>query len=856
MTDANPYRLPRSVLPERYELVITPKLTAATFHGRADIRVRITEPVTEIRLNAAELEITSAVLATTAGDIAVTVSMDEQAEVATLALAKSAAPGPATLSLEFAGTLNDKLRGFYRSTFTDADGVEQIIATTQFEATDARRAFPCWDEPDFKAVFATTLIVDRDLVALSNAALSSDTDLGDGTRKVVFADTMIMSTYLVAFIVGPFVVSDPVDVDGVPLRVACVPGAQALTPFALESGAAALRFLSGYFGIDYPGGKLDLIAIPDFAFGAMENLGCVTFRETALLVDPARASRAEVERVADVVGHEIAHMWFGDLVTMTWWHGIWLNEAFATFMQMSFTDNFRPSWDRWISFGIAKSAAMTIDSLSSTRPIEFEVVNPDEAQGMFDLLTYQKGAAVLRMLEQHLGPDRFAAGISAYLANHSYGNAETRDLWNALESTSGEAVAAIMDTWILQGGHPVVRAELSEDGTELRLSQKRFHYLPDSDDAGPLWQIPIGLRVHGVGANAHSQPVKQKLVLAQHAASISVPSDSGVIIANDGSDGFYRVSYSPELLGRITANLAALQPLERFALATDTWALCLSGATELADALRVMRSLTADTYPDVWSALLAPLRLLDKMVDDAVRPRFQAFVADLVTEKYEALGWDAQPNEGERPATLRGIVIAALGGLASDSQVRGIAADRYQAYLTDKISLDNNLVQPVESVLAATNSPAHYETLFAKFAAGASTPQEKVNALHALARFSDHALVERTLGMILDSTVRTQDAPYAIALMVSQRGSGIEVWRWCEQNWDDLMRRFPKNSIARMIEGVSAQLDPAFAATVIQFLEDHPVPQARKAIAQICERLQVNANFYQRNVGQLGQIFQ
>ncbi|MGH9283476.1 MAG: M1 family metallopeptidase, partial [Acidimicrobiales bacterium] len=397
--------------------------------------------------------------------------------------------------LGFTGALNDKLRGFYRSTYKDPSGATRTLAATQFEATDARRAFPCWDEPDRKATFQTTLVVDEGLAAISNTEAIEVTDLGEGRVQYEFAPTMRMSTYLVAFAVGPLEATEPQDVDGTPLRAVAVPGKAHLTGFALDLAAHSLRFFADYFGLPYPSSKLDLIALPDFAMGAMENLGAVTFRETLLLVDPDRATRAELERVADVVAHEVAHMWFGDLVTMRWWNGIWLNEAFATFMELLAVDAFRPEWRRWVTFGTSRDDAMVVDALSTTRPIEFPVRRPEEAEGMFDVLTYQKGAAVLRMLERHVGGDEFRKGISDYIARHSHANTETSDLWDAVEAATGEPARSIMETWIFQGGFPIVSAALTPTGTGLALSQRRFRYLRAADgDESPVWRVPVQLR--------------------------------------------------------------------------------------------------------------------------------------------------------------------------------------------------------------------------------------------------------------------------------------------------------------------------------------------------------------------------
>ncbi len=353
--------------------------------------------------------------------------LDPKKERAILRFDRALDPGEWTLHIAFRGILNDKLHGFYRSQYQDAAGKTHTVATTQFESTDARRAFPCWDEPELKASYKVTLVVDQDLTAISNARAESEKPSTiKGKKEVVFAETMVMSTYLVAFIVGEFDATAPVDA-GTPLRVVHVPGKDNLTPFAKEIGSFSLKYFANYYGLPYPGDKVDLIAIPDFASGAMENLGAITFRETALLVDEKTASRAELERVADVVSHENAHMWFGDLVTMKWWNGIWLNEAFATFMEMLAVDKWKPHWRRWDSFSVSRAAAMAIDGLKSTRPIEFTVNSPEDARAMFDVLTYEKGASVLRMLEQYMGEEEFRKGASARTSRSTrYANAETR----------------------------------------------------------------------------------------------------------------------------------------------------------------------------------------------------------------------------------------------------------------------------------------------------------------------------------------------------------------------------------------------------------------------------------------------
>src|ERR1700719_986139 len=463
------YRLAKNVTPKRYDIRLTPDLTAFTFQGEVNVSVVVNEATDEVVLNALELEIDKVTAERAGKSLGAKAEMEPAKERAHLRFTEKLSAGEWTLKIAFRGILNDKLHGFYRSQYQDASGKNHVAATTQFESTDARRAFPCWDEPELKASYKVTLVVDENLAAISNGGQESERKLAGGKKEVVVKETIAMSTYLVAFIVAEFDATAPVDA-GTPLRIVHVPGKESLTGFAQQIGAFSLKYFADYYGLKYSGDKLDLIAIPDFASGAMENLGAITFRETALLADEKTASRAELERVADVVSHENAHMWFGDLVTMRWWNGIWLNEAFATFMEMLAVDAWKPEWRRWDSFSVSRAAAMAVDGLKSTRPIEFTVNSPEDVRAMFAVLTYEKGASVLRMLEQYMGEEEFRKGIAAYLKKHEYANAETTDLWDALEHSSKQPIRKMMDSWIFQPGFPIVRAEATADGKSLKVS--------------------------------------------------------------------------------------------------------------------------------------------------------------------------------------------------------------------------------------------------------------------------------------------------------------------------------------------------------------------------------------------------
>ncbi len=852
----DPYRLPRTVVPVRYELHLEPDLDGCTFAGHERVEVEVREPVAEVVLNAAELDIASARLVDAAGGqvLAASVSVDAATERATLALDGTAEPGTWFLEADFAGVLNDKLAGFYRSVFTDAEGRQRVIATTQFESTDARRAFPCWDEPDLKAVFSVTLVVDEGLLAVANGRLVSDERSPDrpGRRVMRFADTMKMSTYLVAFVVGPLVATAPVDVDGVPLRVVHVPGKEHLTAWAIEAGAHALRFFTDYFGIPYPADKLDLLALPDFAFGAMENVGAVTFRETALLVDPATASRLEHERVAAVVSHEIAHMWFGDLVTMKWWNGIWLNEAFASFMEILAVDHLRPEWDSWTSFGASRVEAQLVDATSETRPIEFPVVAPEDAEGMFDVLTYEKGASVVRMLEQYLGAERFREGIRLYMREHAYGNTETTDLWDAIERSTGEPVRATMDSWIFQGGYPLVEVDATGRGTSagghgVTVAQRRFRFRPSPDDATVRWQVPLVVRRI---AGGHGE--ERRLLLTGGSATLGFDGPIDRVVVNAGGSGFYRVRYAPPLLHALTAEAASLAPIERVNLVSDTWAAVLAGYAEVADFVDLAALFGGETDPTVWQMLLGPLGLVERVLAGPALDHLRAFVRDLAGPAFARLGWEPAPGEDEKTGTVRALLVSALGGVGGDEAVRARAADLHAAYLQDRAAVAPDVVPAVVGVVARNGGDADYEQFLRRFREPA-TPQEEVRYLMALAGFRRADLLQRALDLAGSGEVRTQNAPYLVNSVLGNPVGAALAWEWLSNHWDEVVARFPDNALPRMLENVATITDPDLAGRVRAFLDTHPLKAGMRTVRQHLERMDVAVAFAARAAGPLAE---
>lgn len=849
---ADAHRLPRTVTPSRYDLTLEPDLEAATFTGEVLITVDVHEQVDEIVLNAIELDLFRVELFVDPGDRREgTVELDEEAERATLRFGAPVPPGRAELHIEFSGTLNDKLHGFYRSTFTDDQGVERTLAVTQMEATDARRAFPCWDEPDRKATFRVSLVVDDGLLAVSNGAETSSKLLPSGKRHHDFAETIPMSTYLVAFVVGPLEATEAVDAGGTPLRIVHPIGQGHLTAFALEVGAFALEHFTDWYGIPYPGDKLDLVAVPDFAFGAMENLGCVTFREVLLLVDPDTSTQPELQNVVDVISHELAHMWFGDLVTMGWWNGIWLNEAFATFAEMRATDAFRPEWQRWVSFGLSRTAAFDVDSLESTRPIEFEVVSPADAEGMFDILTYEKGAGVVRMLEQYLGEQAFQAGLRLYLDRHRLGNTETTDLWDALEEASGEPVRRIADSWIFQGGYPLVAVEPAGDGA-VTLTQRRFRYRDSSglapappdepDDGEPTWSVPVIAAWRPAAAEAGERR-EERALLEGEPVTISVSEPSGWGLVNAGGHGFYRVRHDPHGLALLLDHADELTAIERYALLDDLWAAVLAGEASTVEVLDLLPRYAGETDLSVWQRIISALAALDRLVDGDARAALQAQVRDLLRPALDRLGPEPGPDEDDRGRELRGDLLAALGTLGQDAEARSRAE---QLFEQGPSGTDASLFSAAVRVVAAHADPARHAELADRFR-DAATPQDERRYLYSLVETDDPDAFASTFDLCLDGTIRPGDAPYVLGRAMLHRDHGATAWAFVSERWDELVERFPSNSLARMLTGIRALDDRAVATEVHRFLDAHPVPQGAKQIAQHLEKQRVNLSLRERD---------
>ncbi len=845
MAERPPYRLPDTVVPKRYTLEIVPDLDSGTFAGRATIEIEVREPLDQFSLNAVNLTFRAVSLNGAVGlrepsEVGWRPE-DEQVDLKWPSVVES---GPYTLEIAYDGILGADLRGFYRTTVTGDDGQPVVLASTQCEATDARRVFPGWDEPAFKATFAITLVVDPRLTALSNGPEISTSMDSDGRRRVVFQETMPMSTYLVALAVGPFVLTKPVMMGDIPIRIAARPGFESMTQLAETAARDTLSFFQDYFGIPYPAAKLDHIAIPEFAAGAMENLGLVTYREEALLADPVHSSPMEQMEIVSVIAHETAHMWFGDLVPMRWWNGIWLNEAFATFMQQLATDALHPEWDIWTIFGHGRSQAMNVDGLESTRPIEYPVGPPVESWGMFDALTYQKGGAILRMLEQYLSPEVFRQGISAYLLKHRYGNTETGDLWDALEEASGQPVRSIMDSWVFQAGYPLVRAEWDSASHRLTLTQQMFRYQGGGDS---LWKVPVVLTLY----RAHG-PEPRSVLLDSTSATVELPSDTVSVLINHGGWGFYRTAYDGALWESLMGQWDTMTDLERLSLVDDVWAGVLANLVPLSQAVSLWRRMTAERGADVWSSVERQLGSLENLSDDVGRAALASFVRNITSPVLADLGWEPASGEDVGRGRLRATVVRLLGTIGEDESVRQSARDRFMAHVRKESLISPDLLTAVVDVVAAAGGLDQWDMVRTQYQS-AATPQDITRYLYALADFQEPELVQKTLALYNSPDVRVQDGAFAIGRLLANRRARWVTWDYIQSNWENLTAKFPPFMQYPMLAPVSRMTEEPLADEAVAWLEAHPIPEAARSISQAIEFQHVNRAFAKRIHGHVAE---
>ena len=847
--------LPTSVRPTHYDLVLTPDLNEATFTGEVGIEVTVAAAVNEIVLNSTQLEYESARYvatgSTAATRVASAIDLDEDEETATFKFKGAPIePGSGRLNIVFKGILNDQLHGFYLSSYPADDGTTKLMATTQFEATDARRCFPCWDEPAVKATFRATLIVPSDLEAVSNTPIEKRAASSDapGRDVVEFKPTPKMSTYLLMFTVADLESIEATADNGTLVRIWTTAGHAEQGRYALEVSVRLLEYYNEYFGVPYPLEKLDHLAIPDFAAGAMENWGAVTYREIALLFDPASSSPGTRQRIAEIIAHEMAHMWFGDLVTMKWWNDLWLNESFASWMSTKAVDVLEPEWEEWTQFITMDTiAGLNLDGLENSHPIAQDVNNPAEVSQLFDAISYSKGAAILRMLEEHLGQEAFRTGLRQYMARHAYGNAAGADLWQAMADTSGQDVPAMMDSWIQQVGFPVVNVDISrsEGNVSAAITQQRFLYSGPNEDS-TLWHVPVRI---GHANDAHAA----SLVMTQRSADVpvsGVASPDGWVKVNAGRTGFYRVRYAGDELARLTSGVrrGEVSASDRLGLLDDTYALARARLIAVTEFLDVAAAHDSEEDFSVWSALAGHLGGIESLLaDEPFIDEYRAWGRSLTEKVVQSVGWDPDGDEPHLRSLLRSTILGQAGAFG-DKAVLDEAGRRFGLYLQDESSLRPDIRAVVYSLAAESGDTETFE-IVRRLARDSTFQEEMVRFQLALARFQDPVLIGRALDLVLSDEVRVQDSPRLLLALASNPRGRDAAWEYLKANWPEFDRRYGGGGFAVMrLVSIPGGFSTAEAkADVERFFTDHPMPSATRTVQQSLERIELNRLWLEAN---------
>ncbi|KAM7507474.1 hypothetical protein LguiA_017927 [Lonicera macranthoides] len=854
-------RLPNFLVPKRYDLKLKPDLTVCKFSGTVDISVDVVADTRFIVLNAVELSVDpNSVRFITQIDSKVLeplgVELFEDDEILMLEFAKSLPLGVGVLCIAFDGTLNDKMKGFYRSTY-EHHGEKKNMAVTQFESADARRCFPCWDEPAFKATFKITLEVPAELIALSNMPVFEEKV--DGNLKTVhYLESPIMSTYLVAAVVGFFDYVEDHTPDGIKVRVYCHVGKENQGKFALDVAVKTLGLYKEYFAVPYSLPKLDMVAIPDFVFRAMENYGLVTYREIALLYDDKHSAAANKQRIAISVAHELAHQWFGNLVTMEWWTHLWLNEGFATWVSYLATDILFPEWKIWAQFLDQITEGLRLDGLAESHPIEVEINHAGEIDEIFDAISYRKGASVIRMLQSYLGPECFQRGLASYIKRFACSNAKTEDLWTVLEEESGEPVNKLMSSWTKQKGYPVISAKLKDQKLEFEQSQ----FLLSGSHGDGQWIVPITLcsgsydarRNFLLHTKSEAHDIKEYLgcPISEDGLSNKNRSTCSWIKLNVDQTGFYRVKYDEGLLTRLRCAIEckSMSATDRYGILEDSYALCMACEQSMTSLLTLMGAYKEELDYTVLSNLISISYKVEKIVADAapeLLDRIKLFLINLSQYPVARLGWDPKQGESHLDSMLRGELLTALALFGHEVTINE-ASMRFNAFLDDR----NTPLLPPDLRKAAyaavmqnvsTSNRVGYESLLRVYRE-TDLSQEKTRILGSLASCPDPNIILEVLNFLLSSEVRNQDAVFGLA--VSREGCEI-AWKWLKDNWDHIYKtwgsgRLITHFISSIVSPFSSEMK---VKEVEEFFATRTKPSFARTLKQSIERVLINANWVQ-----------
>ena len=844
-------RLPGNVLPEHYSLSFTPDLQKATFAGHETIDVRITQPATSITLNAIELELQDVSITQNGNTQKAHVTFAPEKEQATLIVPAQLAAGPASIQIQFTGTLNDKLRGFYL-----AKTKLRNYATTQFEATDARRAFPSFDEPALKSTFDVTLIVNKGDTAISNGRIVSDTPgPGEDKHTLKFSTTKRMSTYLVAMAVGDFQCNDG-EADGIPIRVCGTPDKKPLGTVALRYAEEILKFYNQYYGIKYLFEKLDILGVPDFEAGAMENTGAIFYRESVLFIDDKDSAVDSRQQVFEILAHEMAHQWFGDLVTMKWWDNIWLNEGFATWMALKPSQALHPEWNATLDAVKATNSAVLLDSLRNTHPIRAKADTPDEINELFDPISYEKAAAVLRMVEAYVSPDVFRRGVNVYLRKFQYSNAAAEDFWGTLALASGRPIDRIMPTFVNQPGVPLIKVSMKcvtppvtaerpvrrkgrrsrvpakpQPKTEITASQKRFIAGNNSGSAGTeQWMIPVCFK------SSSSRPFCQ--IFSERQQTVSLPGCSQWVMTNANAVGYYRTQYDSAILKSLSTVLTDhLNTAERMSLLTDQSALMRSGQENIAAFLDLVAALSSDQERAVMESYVPTLRSINRyLLTSADREAFHAWIRSTFRPMMAKVGWTPAPGESEDMHTLRSDLVDILGMIGEDPETISESTRLAQQYLKDFHSVDATLAKQVLQVAARYGNAELFDQYLAA-RQDARSPEQYYNVDAAMSEFRAPQLVQRLLQISISPEVRNQDAPFMVFSVLMNADVQETAWPWVKQHWDEVEKKTTMSSGTTIVSGTQNFCSAEARDDVQRFFSEHKVPSAERALKQVVERI-------------------
>jgi len=816
--------------PINYKIHLEPDLHSFQFLGTTDISIEATGPVSEISLNALELDILCCQVFGKDGLRNCPFVLDPKKEMVTISLPDEMS-GEVNLKIDYKGEINNKMAGFYRSTYL-SDGKEKYAAVTQFEESDARRAFPCFDHPEKKATFDIEMIIRENLVAISNGPSIEEKSLGDGRKSIRFQQTPKMSTYLLFFGVGEFeFIEDPGEVL---VRVATMPGMKKYGRLGLDFGRKSLEFSEAYYGIKFPLPKLDLIAIADFAFGAMENWGAITFRENLLLHFPGITSSGGEERICEVIAHEIAHQWFGNLVTPSDWKYLWLNESFATYFGYGIVDHYHPQWGVWAQFLHRQTdSALERDSLCETIPIEIPggehvVINASTAP-----IIYNKGGSVLRQIEGYVGQENFQKGLRAYLKKHEFACASSRHLWEAFEEVSEKPISRMMEGWIGQPGFPIIEAERDED--HLILTQARFTYLPHESEQE--WIIPIGIKVFTRDGNARTLIT----LLDSKRAVIDLGRDVAGYKINEGQTGFYRVLYKEKgnfrELGRRVSD-KTLESEDRWGLQNDLYALVRRGDVSLEEYLDFLSNYsTEDTFLPLIS-IASNLYHAYLVLAGSTGDRIAAVGKSMFDKVLKQIGYEPTPEEGHTTSILREPLIW-YSALYGSNDVKDFALKKFSALMRGE-KVHQDIMASVMRV-GAWHGDSEVFDWFDKRFKTAESEAERMNILAALGSFSKKDLIEKGLNYVL-SEVPDRNKFVPVGYMSSNPSAIPYMWEWFVAHLKELEKFHPAH-YERVIGSIVPLGGIGKEEEVRAFFADYmgKTDKAKDVIKLSLERLAINS---------------